>query len=414
MCYNLRLSKIGIRINPFYLYSIVFTFVIILYNLKWSYFYPDISIPSYIFFIFTITISFILGFHFNKYLKVESRETKNPLNIKRITIIIILLNIVEFIYVGNIPFIEIAIKNSGYSYKSYTGIPTFHVILVTFNLFFASYVFNRSIVERSKKYFILFCINIIPFILMYSRGLIVFIILNCISIYIVEKFNGMISMKIILLLPLILIGLYYFGISGNIRSQDDYKIEDVKDSSYIMMIGNATSEFRQSKIPKPYYWAYIYSTCSLANFQKTVNHYYTQKLDIDSMVKFVTRSLSPDFISERINDMLQIKNMDTYKLITPPLTTAICYTTAYVELGWLGAIMYYIYFVIYIYVYRLLLNKDNSFFVTGFAILNTISIFNLFDNGIAYSPLSLQLIYPIILSFLFEKNYMMKVIKKFR
>lgn len=411
----MKLNKIRIRINPFYMYSVIFTIIIILYNLKWSDFYPDLTLSSYIFFISTIIISLIIGYGFDKYWKIEARTSKNPLNIEFITWIIILLNIIEFIYVGKIPFIEIAIKNSGYSYKSYTGIPTFHVILVTFNLFFASYVFHRCIIEKYKKYFIIFIINIIPFILMYSRGLIVLIALTCISIYIIEKFNGFINLKLILILtPIILIGLYLFGISGNIRSREDYLIEVNSDSSYIMSIGNASNEFRESNIPKSYFWTYIYATCSLANFQETVNYYNNHSIDVDSITKFINRGIVPDFISKRINDILGINNIEPYKRITPPLTTAISYTTPYVELGWLGVILHYIYFVIYIYVYRIFLNKNNSFCVTGFSILNTLTIFNFFDNGFTFSPLSLQLIYPIILSFIFDKNYFNKLIKRFK
>ena len=155
--------------------------------------------------------------------------------------------------------------------------------------------------------------------------------------------------------------------------------------------------------------------CGKTSICKKYIHNYFNNHDIkkENCINFINRSLTPDFISKRVNEILGVQYVEPYKLITPPLTTAIGYTTPYVELGWLGVILYYVFVIIYIYIYRLFLNKDNSFCVTGFSILNTLVIFNFFDNGFAFSALSFQLVYPIILSIIFDKKYLKKIINRF-
>lgn len=250
----MKINNIGIYINPFYLYSTILSIIIILYNFKWSNLYPNISFLSYLFFIVTILVSLILGKILNCKLPIKKNREKNPLNLGKLTLLIFLSHMIEFAYCGVIPLVEIAIKKSNFSYTSYQGIPTFHLIVVTFNSFFAVYVFNRYLIEKNKKNLFLFLVNLIPGLIIYNRGMLVLIILSCMSIYIYEKFNGILTIKSILILGIVgIVGLYLFGISGNNRSNKDYYIENSTDSSYIMMIGDATNEFRNSNIPKPFF-----------------------------------------------------------------------------------------------------------------------------------------------------------------
>lgn len=112
--------------------------------------------------------------------------------------------------------------------------------------------------------------------------------------------------------------------------------------------------------------------------------------------------------------MFNIQYDEKYQRITPALTTAIMYTDSYVYLGWLGVILSYILFVIYIFLYRIFLDKESPFFITAISILNTVVIFNFFSNGFTFSGLNFQLIYPILFSIVLDKAYINKLKCRFK
>ena len=67
----------------------------------------------------------------------------------------------------------------------------------------------------------------------------------------------------------------------------------------------------------------------------------------------------------------------------------------------------------FIFIYRILLDKDSCFFITGISILNTIVIFNFFDNSFNFSGLNFQLIYPVVFSIMLDKKYIYKLKNRF-
>ena len=148
---NEFLEKIGIKFNPFYLYCMTVVIILVLYSFNWSNIYPKLSIYTYIFLISTVLISFFVGRIIDK--KIGDKSIKNTygkINLKLATIAICLGFIIEFIYAGCIPLVEILIIKSDFNYLTYTGIPTVHVLLVTFNSFIAIYAFNNYLIDKNK------------------------------------------------------------------------------------------------------------------------------------------------------------------------------------------------------------------------------------------------------------------------
>lgn len=407
------MKNIRVSLNPFYLYSAILIIVISIYNLNWSNLYLSISSQSYIFYILTILVSIVFGLLYKSKFKPESRKNKNIINIGKFTVLIWIGHILEFLYCGVIPYVEISIKKTAYIYANYSGIPTFHVIVITFNSFFAIYVFHRYLIEKNKKYLFYFVMNLIPGMLIYNRAMIVLILMSCVSVYIYERLDGKITLKSIFIVAILgIFAVYLFGISGNIRSNREYKIEDNTDSTYIMMVGDASNEFRNSIVPKPFFWGYIYSTSSLANLEKTFSTNYNQNINLQSIIKYINRSIVPDFMSKRIDNMLGIE-YKKFEQVSPHLNVCAFYGDAFVSLGWLGVILIFVYFVFFIFIYRILLDKDSCFFITGISILNTIVIFNFFDNSFNFSGLNFQLIYPVVFSIMLDKKYIYKLKNRF-
>lgn len=407
------LEKIGIKFNPFYLYCITVLIILILYSFNWSNIYPKLSIYTYIFLISTVLISFFVGRVIDKKLDNGCLKITNAkLNLKNSTLIVVVGFIVEFIYAGCIPLVEILILKSDFNYLTYTGIPTVHVLLVTFNSFIAIYAFNRYLIDKERQTLCLFLVNLLPSILIFNRGMLTMILISCVSTYVLTVMNGFINKKNLLILSILgLIFLYCFGIFGNIRSNREYYIgSNVTNSQYIMMVGDASSTFRESIVPKPFFWGYIYITSPLANLENTIqNNDGNLNISGDNVNNLLFNSLLPDFISNDFN--IEPKEPS---LITHALTVCTMFVQPYLSLGWFGMIIMFLYWLFIMIAYRLIVPSNSNFYIVGLSILNTITMFNLFDNMIVFAGLSFQLVYPILFMFLLEKGYGEKFVNKFK
>lgn len=409
---NEILEKIGIKFNPFYLYCLTVLIIIILYSFNWSNIYPKLSIYTYIFLISTILISFFVGRIIdekldNRYLNVKNEK----LNLKKSTLVVVVGFIIEFIYARCIPLVEILILKSNFNYLTYTGIPTIHVLLVTFNSFIAIYAFYRYLIDKERETLYLFLINLLPSMLIFNRGMLTMILLSCVSTYVLTVMNGFINKKKLLMLSILgLIFLYCFGIFGNIRSNREHYIgNNITNSQYIMMVGDASPTFRESIIPKPFFWGYIYITSPLANLENTIqNTDENVNINGDNVNNLLFNSLLPDFISNDFNIEPKEPN-----LITHALTVCTMFVQPYLSLGWFGMIIMFLYWLFIIIAYRLIVPSNSNFYIVGLSILNTITMFNLFDNMIVFAGLSFQLVYPILFMLLLEKGYGQKLINKF-
>ena len=119
-------------LNIFYLYSIIWGGVLILYSFGWS----DILVPVtpgvYVFFISTILVSAVLGFVFRKDFRYRKADTF-PESYKLMTALIVFAAAMEYVYCRQVPLFSIIQKTAVYA--EFTGIPTLHPIIWTFASF---------------------------------------------------------------------------------------------------------------------------------------------------------------------------------------------------------------------------------------------------------------------------------------
>jgi hypothetical protein len=184
---------------------------------------------------------------------------------------------------------------------------------------------------------------------------------------------------------------YFFGILGNYRTTTE-------NNDNLFEIGKPTEAFKQSVIPKEFFWSYIYMASPLANFQETVNN--NPKLN-NKWAEFSVYELLPNFISKRVDKHIDLKN-EKIDQISPSLTVGTLYSGGFKFLGWLGPILMYIYVIIIVSLYWFFIDKNNPFYITGLSLLGVFMIFNFFTNMIS-SGLSLQLCYPILFQII-KKN----------
>jgi oligosaccharide repeat unit polymerase len=385
--------KAAFDFNPFFVYVVAFLLPGLLYQLDWSYLYPDLSAGLLIFLLITSLISIGIGFYVHKRRAIVYHKNIRILNFKWILIFITIGNIMDFAYQREIPLLSIVGKITVDNYGSF-GIPTFGVLMSTFGGFITVYLFNCFLVTRRKKYlFASIYLFIFP-LLIFSRGAILLTLSSMLFLYLFSLKGNKIKVYFRMLL-IILLALLGFGYLGNIRTSNQLDkggtITDI-----ILTLGQAKPSFENSAIPKEFFWSYIYISSPLANLQNDIDK-ANPRYDINSVVSYLNYELIFDAVSKRTGALLDV-DQGQNKLIAPYLTVSTIYATSFTDLGWLGMCLTFIALMAVCLLYLFILRADSPFFATGVAILNTMVLFCLFDNMISFTGLSFQLVYPILLS----------------
>lgn len=369
--------------NPFYLYIISFSLVLVTYQLGWSELYPPLGIGLIIFFISTFLLSLYLGAVIDRYLPIRYLEIKERDKPFRTTIILYVLFILEFIYNGGIPIV-LTINNSGFNYKDF-GIPTMHPIIATFTSFYTVYVFHLFLSTKKKIYLtVLLCLLTIP-LLIINRGMLLMNLTSMLFVFLlsIKRIRIKVFLAIIIFALIIL---YFFGLLGN------YRITKTSSNDYFLEISEANDRFVDSSVPKEFMWSYIYMSSPVANLQNNINANPAINFHVRN---FVIMELLPDFISKRIAPLFGAERTGTSNITKYFIvSTVFCYS--YNALGWPGIYLMFLIIAFLIVLYVILLRKDNRYYVTGIGILMTFMIYNTFDNMIYFSGVSFQLVYPLI------------------
>ncbi|WPO79521.1 O-antigen polymerase [Flavobacterium sp. KACC 22761] len=378
---------------PCFVYAVSFALILVLYQIGWSALFPKLNGFLLYFLFFTIIFSLILSFIQERTLKVNIIEVDlKPSFTKRALYFIIIGYILEFLYERSVPIIS-TFLNSSYSYQDFDGIPTFHVVLSTFNIFFSILMFNFYLCTKSKKILLYFIITLVPYILTMNRG--AFMIVFCAMIFMFLIRLKSISIKGIIK-PVLVLGsvLYLFGVVGNFRQE-----QTKDDKEYLLRVGGATDSFIDSGVPGEFYWSYIYLISPMGNLQNIVNE-KKDEFAITNVGVFATTQLFPDFISKRLvalcgyADEMENSDGETY-LVTPLLNAATVYFPSYFFLGSIGLILMYLIMMLAALIYPFLVRKNSIYYCTALASLNSIILLCTFSN--MWYATGTILFWPIIL-----------------
>ncbi|TDQ09968.1 hypothetical protein [Pedobacter metabolipauper] len=393
--------RIVIDCNPFFIYVVCFSVPILLYLLDWSYLYPKLSASLIGFLGVTFLISIVIGVYVNRKRALRYMGTVKKLNLINILIAITIGNIMNFIYEGQIPLFAIINLVTIEKYGSF-GLPTFGVLISTLGSFMTSYFFYYYIVTRDKKYlFASLYLFIFP-ILIFSRGTVLLNLSTMLFVYLFSIKTNRLKVYARLGVFLVLL-LLVFGYAGNLRSNNQMSKEDSSTARKIMLeLGQAKPAFTNTAIPPEFFWSYIYMSSPLANLQYNINTYRVE-YNFKSAFRYFNYEIIFDSISKRIGELFEIKRPFN-NLIAPYLTVGTIYSGAYTDLGWLGMTLTFCSLMLIAFIYVAVIKPSNPYYTVGLAVLNTIMLFNLFDNMISFTPLSFQLLYPFIFSLKFGKN----------
>ena len=193
----------------------------------------------------------------------------------------------------------------------------------------------------------------------------------------------------------VIVGLFLFGVIGNLRSGGDY----------IYIQSQATEEFMESSIPKEFYWTYLYVASPLANFQNTVNKSHVEDYDF---LGFIFYENLPQIISKNLGASLHLEQRDLVRIV-PWLTVGTTYAKSFSYLGWFGPYLLFLgNLFIYLVVIFFLVPKKSNYHVTTIAVLSVIVLLNIFSNILVVTGISFQLAYCIIFSFFEGKKLVLK------
>ena len=181
------------------------------------------------------------------------------------------------------------------------------------------------------------------------------------------------------------LALFVNGIMGDVRAPSQ------EAKSQIELLAKPTEAFRQSGIPRTFFWSYAYFTSPIANLQTTFNVAIPV---IGKETNFVLGELLPDAVTHRILASLGEERIRTPEM-SAGLNASTIFGASFLYLGPLGPPFMFSYLSLIIVVYLLLIRRS-AFNVPSLALLNTIVVFCTFHNMIATSTMSLQLVWTVV------------------
>ena len=387
-------------INPYTFYIIGFGFSLAVYQLGWSEVYPPLN-PSLVGFLITsMAAHFIFSRHWLKSKEVENDQVtfimQPKLNPWLVTAFIYLLWTVDFIYEGGIPLIKMLL-NVPYDYKVF-GFPSLHVLTVTFSSFYCIYLLHFFLISKKRIYLLLYFVNISAAILIYGRGMLFINLVSSFFLYLLHL-KEIPFKKLLVGVPVMIILLYLFGVLGTMRVSFESKR---KYDEYIFLeSGEATAQFKQSIIPKEFYWPYIYISSPVANLQLNINTYLVKSITIQQVLLYINNEWLFESLSKRINKALGVER-EKENTTKEQFNASTVYSRSYSYLGWGGVIATGIFILLLPYFYNKML-VDNPYQIISVAILCTTYLLLAFDNTIRFMGLGFQLVYPLVFPF-FENN----------
>jgi hypothetical protein len=371
-----------ILFNPNFIYIISFMVPFLFYSLEWSTIYPSLGSNLLMFYLFTFLICMVLGLIVNYSNPFEYKSIGESKGNILIIVVTYLLYGMEVMYSRTIPLFALIRNTFEYSEDSF-GIPVIHTFLVSFNTFYAIYLFHQYISTKKVRLLWLFLIFVLPFILLVYRSSILSILLGALVVYLLEKKN--LSGKIIFRsVAGVLLVFFMFGYMGNLRSAQG-------DATFIPRASGATEKFLNSSIPKEFYWSYLYVASPVANLQNNIN---SVRQPEGGYKDLILNEFLPAFITK----FIAAPGPKQFNQINPFLNVGTIYVYSFSFLRWQGILLLFFYFMAIINFYYFVIQKSDTFKVTGMAILFNLIVFANFHNTIAYSASSIQLIYPVIFS----------------
>lgn len=382
--------------NFYYAYSLLWVGILFLYSLSWSDFNTRLSPQVFIFFVFTIVTSLIIGrFKKNKLQFTFDEKSSANLFIPKLIIIGFIIN---FLFARDIPLISIVLGKS--NYMDFSGIPILHVFLCAAGMLESYFLFYHLLIykgKQRKRIILLFMSIVLMFLLLFSRSMIAIISYGCLVLLfgyyksrIVSKLN---YKRVLGIIAIVFLLLFFFGVLGNVRSGSDWD-----DCTKVESFGRFNDSYPDF-LPKEYMWSYLYITNPLANLNNAV------KTNVTSDDPFIF-SIIPDVISKRLRgyELEFWSTSERYNLVAEYLNACTGYIDSFCSGGILGLYIYYFVLMLYCELCLKICNIG-KYKNVAICLCSITLIFNFFYSTLTYSAISLQIILLIIIAKIRKYKY---------
>lgn len=377
-------------INPYTAYILGFAVSLLVYLFGWSEIYPPLR-PQLLFFLAATFIAhFFLARTWKKTALVSNIKKESPrLNPLLVTLFIYLLWTADFIHEGGVPLLKILL-NISYDYRKF-GVPVLHVFAVTFGSFYTIYLFYVFLKTRERKALVLYSINLFAAILIYSRSMFFFNLVSCLFLYLLtlEKIP---YLRIALASPVVILLFYFFGVVGTKRVSFESRVS--YNPNLFLDNGKASAQFRESPIPREFFWPYFYISSPLANLQVNINTYQIKPITTVRILEYINNELLFESFSKRINNLFGIER-EKENVIKDPFNVSTVYSRSYSYLGWIGIVITALVILVLPILYAKII-RHNPYQLIAVAILCTTYLFLSYDNMIRLMALGFQLVYPVL------------------
>jgi len=231
-------------------------------------------------------------------------------------------------------------------------------------------------------------------ILIYNRGMLLFNLTASAALLMLQH-GGLSGRLLGWAIPSLIFILFFFGMLGTLRVSNESRTSYSNEG--FLKTGGANHSFLDSGIPPEFFWAYIYTTSPLANLQTNIILNTPPRVNISATAEWFNNEMLFDFISKRINGYTK-KTRAGQKTIPGPFNASTVYSGSYSYLGWPGLILMAIFILLLPLLFIRIMPASSPFFLTAFALLNTIYLFMIFENTIRFTGLSFQMVYPFLLN----------------
>ena len=374
-------------LNYFYMYSLVWGAILVLYQLGWSSLNAPLSPILIAFFSITIIVSVILGYRFRNVFNKARGLSGLPKLPLAYPFIIAVCTIIGLLQLGYVPIANLIMGNFDYAGLLAADGSVLRTASVVGSIFGSVYQFAIYFERRDKGDLV--CIFFYLLIIsLYAARSNWMICLFCFLVVFTTHYSNSWKHKYLFIVVLIaLAALWLFGAYGNIRSGGFWD-----DSSFIYIYGRLNGRWPDF-IPRQFGWAYIYLTSPLANLNYNLVS-TTQGFTFD-ICNFIYDFL-PMFIAKVLPNYSPLQA----QLVVPYLTVSSVWTNYLVHFGVLGLMLGYIGQMLLMWLAGYI-SRNTPFQSLCFVFCTECVAFSFFVNSFTYPSMS----YPLLISVMFSILY---------
>lgn len=378
--YKIKIDKV---INPFYLFGVSYSVAIILYLLRWSKLYPDLSLKLIIFLLVTFVGIGLFSYSLRHLIPNTNNKVSFSDSFTNIMFaIIVVLGIIDVSYEGYIPILK-----ENFKYREF-GMPILDFFFYSLSIYFAVHFFYYYLISKKIRLLIFSLIITLFQLIIFRRYSFVLIILTCIFISILLKKEYR-TRIIIIGIILFVLGSFLFGYYGRKRNQFQKEA--------ILSDFEASKKYRDTFLGADIYMTYLYISSPLANLQLNINK-NDVFLNQNEIKGYIFYTFIPINITSRIEEITSIESPNIV-LIHNNLMVGTYYLKAFYFFGWPGMIILNIFLIAYISILLLINRKNFGYNITSYAFLSTTATLLIFDNLLIKPDIIFILfIYPVVFS----------------